>query len=1256
MNKFDLAPSLCKVGCEELEHDCVLDGALFCAGFEMKDPTVLPEDAKRLLYALHVTHCCVELGEVKHCFVFGKFGREGGLIHECKASPVKGAPPCIVECRSGRSVGFMRVQLRLYRRDSKFFVMVVASVPMALSLRHAVFETLQQKARCEEMRRTWQMLASVMRSDVMLSEDVGWIVGAQDCEGCFNRLFSAQVACGDGSFVSGTFDHDMDAAVGPKKKKKKRSREEEAEEEEEEGLLGLQSPLCMELDGGDRYGLPACQFCMDVHVAPSAQCNYRNFENGLRVFPQALVEDICAEMLGVELLGREEDRLSCRLCKEAVSGGYEPLGSVRARYANGEADWHDARMRSIMQQGGGSRLERLEELVGMGVVFAITRADGSDCYTNGRVAEYLKRTRLGGSVEECRRVHSLYSERGLFGVSEVLHSCNEEGLHLRPDNLFLLEQLLISDVMQGLNFFGGVIEGAPNGIGCTIVVRDGGGHYRRQGGSVEVCSKMNGSGVDTTMAVHKSLCGLFCACEDVFKEIRQSSNMGLLLDVCNKYEGNAGSQSLVHTVRNTSLRLYASELVLQSGNNTVSALSQLVTRNTNSVDLNSYRTTEENTRTKQRVAIEYLQVLFGIMLLCGNMTPDAVTYERVVTICRVVRNVASAAQGVPMVCPVPAGREGELDVSSSNPEVGRVRDTARAVYGTCLGVAMSCGFLQWSGILGRLPSHPVMETLKKVFRAQLMMSLGLLDPSMTQASTLARYLQIGEARNVAHSLLGTAMESVCEAGRRGKGEFEAIKLCSLRLMRECTSLFSFGSMVCDTVEHLVRLDFVLLMQMAASVLEVPLFKFGEVMDWLERGGGAVGAYVSSRSFVACEELDGTLGAGLTGLRHCMYVTCMDTLSFPVGDGVDVVEQGCKFVGSRLFFKFVHSLKQYCQLHVEKDGESILQSGLLSNVNRMIEWPCIFGGTSLFWSDAPADAYQREKRVLAPLRLVQVERRKGCLCVDLRWLLLMRSMCGSVPSQSMRFSLAAFWGQSFFKACVPDQFVCCSRLYTGLPKPNMHGGMLMPVLRRTGRRFFLRPRCESATKMWACDLSASGLVEDLGAALSRYLLARRLCCTERDLPTESVEYDLPIYCGTVVLVESSGRYGLLFRDEERWVLQEGDREENVSGNAYLRGRLSVAVRPLPNFDRTGVCVRLEDGSVDSVEEFSVASGGYLLCKSRRCVDPLVLESMVVSIGTKLVEGVLSIPEEEDLPRGQLALELEDGTRAAFAVENLHFLQA
>jgi hypothetical protein len=121
--------------------------------------------------------------------------------------------------------------------------------------------------------------------------------------------------------------------------------------------------------------------------------------------------------------------------------------------------------------------ERIAKLwTEMGVPLARTRADGSDTYTNRRVGIYAARMMLKHDVfseddTECTRFFQDFitktrngkregclTQEALLAYTHVLQLTNNESWNLRPDNLFLLTNLITSDQMLSLNFHGGVIK------------------------------------------------------------------------------------------------------------------------------------------------------------------------------------------------------------------------------------------------------------------------------------------------------------------------------------------------------------------------------------------------------------------------------------------------------------------------------------------------------------------------------------------------------------------------------------------------------------------------------------------------------------------------------------------------------------------------------------------------------------------------------------------------------------------------------
>jgi len=112
----------------------------------------------------------------------------------------------------------------------------------------------------------------------------------------------------------------------------------------------------------------------------------------------------------------------------------------------------------------------------MGVPLARTRADGSDTYTNRRAGIYATRMMLKHDVTaeddtECTRFFEDFitktrlgkregclTQEALMAYTHVLQRTNVESWNLRPDNLFLLNNLIVSDLMLAMNFHGGAMK------------------------------------------------------------------------------------------------------------------------------------------------------------------------------------------------------------------------------------------------------------------------------------------------------------------------------------------------------------------------------------------------------------------------------------------------------------------------------------------------------------------------------------------------------------------------------------------------------------------------------------------------------------------------------------------------------------------------------------------------------------------------------------------------------------------------------
>ena len=291
----------------------------------------------------------------------------------------------------------------------------------------------------------------------------------------------------------------------------------------------------------------------------------------------------------------------------------------------------------------------------------------------------------------------------------------------------------------------------------------------------------------------------------------------------------------------------------------------------------------------------WTQVLYGILLLSTNMTVDGPVYERYKTICKVARNVASGAQGLDEPREEEeqaAAGAGRLNFSSANPDTRseELLRSARPLFFTGFGTAVCAAFLQWTGMLGDLQDCELFATAYRVFRAQLELSLAILDPEMAHPSSLGRSMQVSEARNVAHTLLVVALEESAEAGRRGEGQIQAVQGVGLRLMTAARHPATLPSLVCCTLEHMVRLDFMILMQMLAAAFRPPAeVQLEDVVDWVTAGRRCEAAdqWLQGQTLLSEASLD--KAEGVPPLRCGLYLR-HDALECAVDNQQDVVRQ------------------------------------------------------------------------------------------------------------------------------------------------------------------------------------------------------------------------------------------------------------------------------------------------------------------------------------------------------------------------------
>jgi hypothetical protein len=314
----------------------------------------------------------------------------------------------------------------------------------------------------------------------------------------------------------------------------------------------------------------------------------------------------------------------------------------RLMLSGGDAHWGIQCLRSVLAvENEEDRLEHMKKSMRLFLALGLTRAAGSDVYENKRVDAYGKFMACAvESNKECADAYAMLTENVLTQrqacpihesmqfFMHVMYECNDIAWRLRPDNLFLVIQLMVSDVMLCLNFHDSVIGGAENGIGSTVVVRDGAGSYRtnhREKGESscqvkQVCDKNNGCGCDMCVGIHKAFTSMRkysqrsadAEVDSCFSELKRTTELGLLQECCNVIEHGCNDvQKQTHTVKDTCSRRYSTELKAgddMQSQSCMQAVSWLVVRNTTGLDLNRFASTKEDEKNKGRMAIEYRQV------------------------------------------------------------------------------------------------------------------------------------------------------------------------------------------------------------------------------------------------------------------------------------------------------------------------------------------------------------------------------------------------------------------------------------------------------------------------------------------------------------------------------------------------------------------------------------------------------------------------------------------------------------------------
>ena len=1080
-------------------------------------------------------------------------------------------------------------------------------------------------------------------------------------------------------------------------------------------------------EGGAR-GLPGCVAAMRVVVRTSVEsggARLTEFRQQMRTFPESvMLELLRGQMQLPEDLLRSMNRqmragtLEITACdmRDVVMGDTEyNLG--RPRLSHGDAAWGRQMMATMKEMGGArERLETLGKFMQMGFGLCYTRSKGSDSYTNGRVAMYGRYLTFENGELSRRECNAAYVDMRLqqgntvegsamtgalrYAMDTVL-ACDRCVWNLRPDNLHLFMQLMVSDLMLCLNYWGGVISGASNGIGATVVIRDGGGSFHRwfkdpMSGSMvlgQVMNKDNGSGADYCVGAYKKAVSIgeyderFRMQREFITEMKRVTETSLIQETCNTIEWRGNTPTIKNLIEETDDRKYSTELKAggdQQSLNNLQAITWLIPRFTAALLPTKYTSTRGDADTNERIRVEYHQAKDGYWVLCCNNVREGAR-ERVHTMMAVSRSVVSSAAGIEIDDVMQRGesdesfvtglrrearhhaRNGRLDRAAMSGQEADFYKVARPTFFVGMATAVSAGFIQWTGMLEQIREPRTTRALLQVFDAQLELCKDLLNPDFANSNDRRRFIQVSKARGVALALFGVSMRETMDIGRRDLTQQAAVEQAALNFKLEgaastvswyapllsahsASSELMLKRAVCrimgDTLEHMFRLDLMLVLVMLGRLLRVPTVRLDALLAWLrtgerracpqaeaffqqhnnQQGDGGGGWEATGRGFVQTGLAEDA--RGLLPMQHGLYLTC-PLLRIPLKVSAGTPEARtlfCKAVGARLHREFSDVLRRHTRVDDSEEGDEMVHAMFERLVNRPCAWPSVFGDSGTlgdFWKgrappqptagvlrNNPALLQELARLTLPPLRMIVVENTVAQLGVDLRWMLLMNALTGGQLSQSSRFPVVAHMVQRLYRHCVPREMVPGRELFLGLPSQVTGTGFLWPKVLDTARRSLRRP--DRSVGMDApCR---SGMVEDMGAAAPRYEMAHMLGVDERDVPTECVHYELPHAVWMPALLD--GVPGAVRWENGRlWVWGEGlaeakdvtvdiateaagpnnnvtnnnnggDREDDEEATFYFGGRSTVPIRPVCAFYRPGIVVRLGPrggGAPDRVNE-------------------------------------------------------------------------
>ena len=473
-----------------------------------------------------------------------------------------------------------------------------------------------------------------------------------------------------------------------------------------------------------------------------------------------------------------------------------------------------------------------------------------------------------------------------------------------------------------------------------------------------------GTGADHCMAVLKKLTTIgkydarFSMKQELMVEMKRVTETSLMHETCDTLEHRGNTVTIKHRIEETGQLKYTTELKArgdQQSINNMQAISWLIPRNTQAMDFNRFTTTREDGTTKDRVLVEYRQVIGGYLCLCSNSVGDNVR-ERFHTLLAVCRCVASGAEGVDLSEVLRRAQSEQAYAQSVRTEErfnaanGSLNRTllsskeeglfqrARPVFYAGLGTIVFAAFMQWTGMLEHVRETRLTHALLQIFYAQVGLCKSVLNPDMAANAEMTRFLEISKARAIAVGLIAIGLRETLDAGRRGANQQEAVERTAQHFKCEGGAA-AVPWLVADTLEHLFRLDFLLLMMMLGKLLRVPCVPLGDLLRWLRTGRAEAcqeaeafyqmhaNAYANANHDAAEREarglgfLDGDALMGgadrLMPCAHCLYLTMpllRVTMKQPwqSAEGFGIF---CETLAGRLHSQFAEPLQRQCQVVV-----------------------------------------------------------------------------------------------------------------------------------------------------------------------------------------------------------------------------------------------------------------------------------------------------------------------------------------------------